>query len=118
MPWHLSKSNPCKVYDERHEVVCVCSTAEQAARIVANATGQPVQSVKLREPAETSAPTDIFVHDECCNAPLSKAIRSGRLARETLWSCPRCGCDWTVCDGGAVRKWEPVSMLAVWGGKR
>ena len=34
MPWHLSKSDPRKVYDSRHEMVCVCQTAEQARIIV------------------------------------------------------------------------------------
>lgn len=40
MPWHLSKSDPRKVYDERHEPICVCQTPEQAARIVAAVTGK------------------------------------------------------------------------------
>ena len=34
MPWHQSLSNPRKVYNERHEQVCVCETPEQAALIV------------------------------------------------------------------------------------
>lgn len=34
MPWHLSKSDPRKVYDSHHDVVCVCMTALQAAGIV------------------------------------------------------------------------------------
>jgi len=34
MPWHRSVSNPCKVYNERHEQVCICETPEQAALIV------------------------------------------------------------------------------------
>lgn len=51
MPWHLSKSDPRKVYDERHEPVCVCQTAEQAARIVAAVTGVSQTVVRLKEPA-------------------------------------------------------------------
>lgn len=50
MPWHISKSDPRKVYDERHEVVCVCQTAEQAARIVAAVTGKAQEVIRLREP--------------------------------------------------------------------
>ena len=34
MPWHLSKSDPRKIYDETHEMVCVCRTNEQAAMVV------------------------------------------------------------------------------------
>ncbi len=34
MPWHRSISNLSKVYNERHEQVCVCETPEQAALIV------------------------------------------------------------------------------------
>jgi hypothetical protein len=34
MPWHVSKSDPRKLYDGRHETVCVCQNAEQAALIV------------------------------------------------------------------------------------
>ena len=34
MPWHLSKSDPRKVYDERHTEICVCVTPEAAALIV------------------------------------------------------------------------------------
>jgi hypothetical protein len=34
MPWHRSVSNPRKVYNERHEQVCICETPEQAALIV------------------------------------------------------------------------------------
>ena len=34
MPWHRSISNPRKVYNERHEQVCICETPEQAALIV------------------------------------------------------------------------------------
>ena len=35
MPWHLSKSDPRKIYDETHDMVCVCRTNEQAAMVVA-----------------------------------------------------------------------------------
>ena len=34
MPWHQSVSNPRKVYNERHEQVCICETPKQAALIV------------------------------------------------------------------------------------
>jgi hypothetical protein len=34
IPWHLSKSDPRKVYDERHTEICVCVTPESAALIV------------------------------------------------------------------------------------
>jgi hypothetical protein len=53
VPWHLSKSNPRKIYDERHEPVCVCATAEQAARIVAAVTGKSQEVIRLKEPLAT-----------------------------------------------------------------
>ena len=34
MPWHLSKSDPRKIYDETHDMVCVCRTNDQAAMVV------------------------------------------------------------------------------------
>lgn len=34
MPWHQSKANPCKVYNSRHEEICICQTPEEAARTV------------------------------------------------------------------------------------
>ena len=34
MSWHLSKSDPRKVYDSYHNMVCVCQNAEQARLIV------------------------------------------------------------------------------------
>ena len=35
MGWHLSKSDPRKVYDERHTEICIACTDEAAALIVA-----------------------------------------------------------------------------------
>ena len=34
MPWHSSKSDPRKVYDQNHDVVCVCMNPAQATQIV------------------------------------------------------------------------------------
>ena len=34
MPWRLSKSDPRKVYNSRHETVCVCQNSDQADLIV------------------------------------------------------------------------------------
>ncbi len=41
MPWHLSKSDPRKVYDSLHQPVCVCHKEEQAALIVKAVNGLP-----------------------------------------------------------------------------
>jgi len=46
--WHLSLSNPRKVYDGRHEQVCVCETPEQAELIVA--------AVRAFDPAQVRKP--------------------------------------------------------------
>lgn len=43
MGWHLSKSDPRKVYDERHTEICIACTGEAAALIVA-----AVNSLSLR----------------------------------------------------------------------
>ena len=43
MGWHLSKSDPRKVYDERHTEICIACTGEAAALIVAG-----VNSLSLR----------------------------------------------------------------------
>lgn len=51
MSWHLSKSNPCKIYDSRHEVAAMATSPEYAARIVAAVTGKPQEVIRLREPA-------------------------------------------------------------------
>lgn len=34
MAWHRSISNPRKVYNQRHEQMCVCETPEQARAVV------------------------------------------------------------------------------------
>lgn len=128
MPWHLSKSDPRKVYDERHEVVCVCQTPEQAARIVAAVTGKT--TIVLREPATgerdepekfipadgTSriAPLDTFEPDySCCGRRIAKAARTGTLAAVTSWECPDCGCEWRPQIAGTVRHWSPVPRVLI-----
>ena len=50
MPWHLSRSDPRKVYDERHEAVCVCQTAEQAALIVEAVRALPARNIEVPLP--------------------------------------------------------------------
>src|ERR1019366_6122664 len=104
MPWHLSRSDPRKVYDERHEVVCVCQTPEQAARIVAAITGQPVeaQTIKLREPEplgpQTLEPLETFHNDPCCTKHLMR-----NMARDPSgWECPKCGTSW--------KRWEILNV--------
>lgn len=137
MPWHLSRSDPRKVYDERHEPVCVCQTPEQAARIVAAVTGKSQEVLRLKEPAqrfdfadggplpegqpylvgervcEQTALLNSFDDDECCAPRIAKAGREGRLKSATAWTCPKCGCDWTVSERGAIRHWSPVSDVMI-----
>lgn len=137
MPWHLSKSDPRKVYDERHEPVCVCQTPEQAARIVAAVTGKSQEVVQLREPMagdrnegrEMFIPaselkgsislTDSFEPDGgCCTAKIMKASRDGVLKSLTSWECPSCGCEWTPKSAGMFRHWSPKPAVMIFGGKR
>lgn len=122
MPWHLSKSDPRKVYDERHEPVCVCQTAEQAARIVVAVTGTSQTVVRLKEPQDpakygtVSGPslTDSFEPDQgCCSVAIMTASRKGALKSATAWECPRCGCEWTPRIAEMFRHWSPVSDVQV-----
>jgi hypothetical protein len=137
VPWHLSKSNPCKIYDERHEVAALATSPEHAARIVAAVTGKSQEVVRLKEPAktfdfadggpvpegktylvgehvcETVMALNSFEDDECCAPRIAKAGREGRLKAATAWTCPKCGCDWTVAERGAIRHWSPVSDVMI-----
>jgi hypothetical protein len=45
MPWHLSKYDPRKVYNERHETVCVCQNSEQSGLIVRAVNALPKPAV-------------------------------------------------------------------------
>ncbi len=122
MPWHLSKSDPRKVYDERHEPVCVCQTPEQAARIVAIVTGKPQEVIRLKEPgqqANCEVLTDSFEPDQgCCTSAITSASRKGVLKSLQSWECPRCGCEWRAQNAGVFRHWSPIAMLAIIQGAR
>lgn len=142
MPWHLSRSDPRKVYDPYHNAVCVCQNADQARLIVdaVNAHGRSGdQSIKLREPApaekeaaqETQHSTsraasgdesrppviplqpDTWMHDECCTKHLARALQGGMLAHSEHWLCPKCGTEWKVEMRGPVRYWEPVTAIEI-----
>jgi hypothetical protein len=123
MPWHLSKSDPRKVYDSRHEVVCVAQTAEQAALIVESVNLRSPQTIRLREPDRSglavsdatadAGPLDTFDQDNCCGPHLSKAGRAGVLAALTSFDCPRCDTQWTPTVTGPIRHWSPVSAVMI-----
>lgn len=122
MPWHLSKSDPRKVYDERHQTVGVMQTPEQAALIVdaVNAwrVGYP-ETIRLREPlaragatvGQTPRPLNSYDPDPCCGASLSKAISLNPGIES--WECPKCGSVWLPAMVGAVRHWSPVVAMEV-----
>lgn len=117
MPWHLSKSDPRKVYDSYHNMVCVCQTSDQARLIVeaVKAHGSPqAEPIKLREPAVVpdatadAGPLDTFEPEEgCCGREIAKAGRAGVLKSLLSWDCPMCGCAWTPQTLGSVRHWTP-----------
>ena len=46
MPWHLSKSDPRKVYNSRHETVCVCQNSDQADLIVRAVNALPGSAIE------------------------------------------------------------------------
>ena len=125
MPWHLSKSDPRKVYDSRHEMVCVCQTAEQA-RIIVDAVvahGPQTDSIKLREaaphpdvlPAVREMPlTHVTVAAEgCCGKYIVKAAMSGELDRMQPWVCPKCGTTYWSRREGPVINWEARAAVMV-----
>jgi hypothetical protein len=114
MPWHLSKSDPRKVYDERHQVVCVCQTAEQAERIVNAVAGQPSQpqQTKLREP-EPPKPVHTHQAEGCCAKALGKASLSGVLDNLQPFECPKCSTTYWPKVQGPVTVWEARADVMV-----
>ena len=146
MGWHLSKSDPRKVYDQRHVMVCVCQSPEQAALIVRAVTALPMQfdsRIELRELASggpapegkpyiagehahdaghaifPAVPLDTFEPDDtCCGKAIAKAARAGVLKSLQSWECEKCGCAWSPKINGGVRHWSPVPAAILFGGKR
>ena len=126
MPWHLSRSNPMKVYDERHTEVCVCCTAEAAALIVQGVNALPYESrgtfVKLREAqlapqpvSSTVAPrqTHTTIADGCCGRQIGKASLAGRLESVTKFECPTCGTTYESRTEGPLTVWEARADVLV-----
>jgi ribosomal protein L37AE/L43A len=112
MPWHLSRSDPRKVYDERHNTVCVCQNADQANLILRAVLAYGVREVvELREPQPMKPiqPAETFFHDDCCSARLQKADRT----KITEWTCPKCGARWTVAPSGPLLHWSPANDFFV-----
>lgn len=126
MPWHLSKSDPRKVYDETHAVVGVMQTATQAAFIVecvnkvrkedgdksTQGTGEHTQLGGGEQSAPVSL-THTYQEDECCGKYLAKFIRSGKADKSAFWRCPKCGCDWVNKSVGMFSHWTPVAVMEV-----
>lgn len=124
MGWHLSRSNPAKVYDERHTEVCICHTAEAARMIVLAVNflrGEGVvpgtgEHIKLREPEPPKA--DALTHvtggaDGCCASPIRKASLSGVLDRMQPWECPKCGTTYWPKREGPLVSWEARAAVMV-----
>lgn len=121
MPWHLSLSDPRKVYDERHGDVAVCQTAQQAAIIVEAVnrmrdSGGAPRTIRLQEPEPAPSPgtLEIFHDDDCCKKHLMRAQR----ASLTEWECPKCGCEWRWEMRGEVKYWYPVAAIAIFPARR
>jgi len=126
MPWHLSKSDLCKVYDSRHETVCICQNAEQAALIVqaVNALPRADQDsfIRLREPVNTAntanavsavSLTHTHAAEGCCARAIAKAIGSGVMNSLTVWECPKCGTEYHARREGPVVHWEARAAVQV-----
>ena len=65
-----------------------------------------------------------FQDDACCDKPLAKALRDGKLDEAFTWTCPKCGCEWkavihhtvTGIEGDqalldSIKHWTPVPMI-------
>lgn len=128
MPWHLSRSDPRKVYDAYHNMICVCQNTDQAALIVkaVTALGPQGDAIKLREPVTVdrlshpdvlisppeAMPLDTFEPDECCGKHLQRALLSKLLKADT-WCCPKCGTEWIAKANGPLRNREPVVAVSI-----
>ncbi len=123
MPWHQSKSDPRKVYDSRHETVCVAQTADQAALIIRGVNALPGSAVdtfvKLKEPDRsglTPAPSLTHVTSQaegCCAKLIAKASLSGALDRLQPWECSKCGTTYWPKQEGPVVSWEARAAVMI-----
>jgi hypothetical protein len=125
MPWHLSKSDPRKVYDSYHNMVCVCQTAEQAKLVVdsVNECKPQPETIKLREPIQhpdilppvREIPlTHVTVQAEgCCAKLIAKASISGALDRMQPWECPKCGTTYWPRRERPLVNWEARAAALV-----
>jgi hypothetical protein len=69
--------------------------------------------IRLRELALTPSALSTFESDPCCDPPLTKAMRDGKLADVDTWTCPKCGCTWTAQLIGGIKHWSPVPLIEV-----
>ena len=126
MPWHLSKSDPRKVYDERHQQVGVMQTEDYARIIVegVNAFLSRGGQITLREPlagasqctvGQTPNPIHVSQADGCCTRPFAKASQSGQLDSLKPWECPKCGTMYTASQQGPVVNWTAQACAMIIG---
>ena len=121
MGWHLSKSDPRKVYDSYHNVVCVCQTADQA-KVIVDAVGlhaPKIDAIRLREPMREMPLREMpLTHvtaqaEGCCAKLIAKASLSGLLDRMQPWECPKCGTTYWPRRQGPVVNWEARAAALV-----
>jgi hypothetical protein len=120
MPWHISRSNPLKVYDSYHAEACIAATPELAAFIVraANAgiAANLTVPLRLQEPARPEPvkhEMDLVDEDSCCGPKLVQALNRG--VNGDTWFCPTCSCEWRahMIPEQSVRRWSPVVEVQV-----
>ena len=118
MPWHVSRSNPLKVYDSYHVEACMASTPEMAGFIMRAANGALANGatfpMRLSEPARPEPPVqemNIVDEDSCCGPRLVRELRVKNPGEN--WFCPKCGCEWRVKPESGVRRWSPVIEVSV-----
>ena len=114
MPWHLSKSDPRKVYDSYHNMVCVCQNENQSALIVkavndlpqwriSHRSGCASLGIRIRRISRALEPWDRSI-------PSSRTIRAV-AARSRRPRVPAC---WPACNCGRVPSAASTGHRNLW----
>lgn len=61
----------------------------------------------------TMAIANTFTPDDCCSGPLSADLFDGHLNDATIWTCPKCGCDWKATIFEGVKHWEARPIVSI-----
>ncbi len=87
---------------------CLRSNFSNGTRIDSKPIGKPKPQPELNRTLQS------HVEDECCDGPLSRALRAGSLDTAESWTCPKCGEVWKVwlIEEG-IRYWSPRPIIMI-----